>query len=120
MQSVAGYDVTMVNGVITYEDGASTGALPGRLLRNPRTWENASNRNLDAGFVDPLKALITTRRLKLGEELSGGSLEEAMKAQHNVGLTSISRQARHKRASFRYCVTIHNVALSWAQLVFVT
>lgn len=96
MQSVTGYDVTMVNGVITYENGAPTGALPGRLVRNPRTWENTPNRNLDAAFADPLKELIAARSLELGNKVSGGSLEEAMKAQDNVGLTSISRQARQQ------------------------
>lgn len=47
MQDVTGYKMTMVAGVITYKDGMKTGALPGRLVRNPRRddskWENTSH-----------------------------------------------------------------------------
>ena len=47
MQDVTGYKMTMVAGVVTYKDGMKTGALPGRLVRNPRRdpakWENTSH-----------------------------------------------------------------------------
>lgn len=47
MQEVTGYKFTMLNGVITYIDGMKTGALPGKLVRNPRRdaakWENTSH-----------------------------------------------------------------------------
>jgi len=47
MQDVTGYRMTMLNGVITYRDGMKTGALPGKLVRNPRRdaskWENTSH-----------------------------------------------------------------------------
>lgn len=34
-QRAQGYDVTVKSGLITYRNGAATGALPGRLVRNP-------------------------------------------------------------------------------------
>ncbi len=37
VQKTEGYALTMVNGAITYRDGDPTGALPGRLVRNPAT-----------------------------------------------------------------------------------
>ncbi|OHV31522.1 MULTISPECIES: N-acyl-D-amino-acid deacylase family protein [Pseudofrankia] len=37
VQKAEGYALTMVNGVVTYRDGQPTGALPGRLVRNPAT-----------------------------------------------------------------------------------
>lgn len=36
-QTATGYDATIVNGVVTYRQGVHTGALPGRLIRNPAT-----------------------------------------------------------------------------------
>ena len=36
VQGVAGYDLTMCNGVPTFEHGQPTGALPGRIAKNPR------------------------------------------------------------------------------------
>jgi N-acyl-D-aspartate/D-glutamate deacylase len=36
MQKAAGYRATLVSGVVTYEDGHFTGALPGRLIRGQR------------------------------------------------------------------------------------
>jgi N-acyl-D-amino-acid deacylase len=33
IQNADGYTVTIVSGVVTYRAGASTGALPGRLVR---------------------------------------------------------------------------------------
>jgi N-acyl-D-amino-acid deacylase len=35
IQSADGYDLTIVSGVVTYRKGVHTGALPGRLVRNP-------------------------------------------------------------------------------------
>jgi N-acyl-D-aspartate/D-glutamate deacylase len=35
-QHAAGYDATILSGVVTYRDGKSTGALPGRLIRGGR------------------------------------------------------------------------------------
>lgn len=35
VQHAEGYAMTLVNGVVTYRDGEHTGALPGRLVRNP-------------------------------------------------------------------------------------
>ncbi len=37
IQRVEGYRYTIVSGAITYEDGAPTGELPGRLIRGPQT-----------------------------------------------------------------------------------
>ena len=34
-QAVGGYRMTLVSGVVTWEGGAHTGALPGTLVRNP-------------------------------------------------------------------------------------
>ena len=36
LQSADGYDFTLVNGVVTRENGADTGARPGRLIRGAR------------------------------------------------------------------------------------
>ncbi len=33
MQGASGYDYTIVSGVVTFEGGAATGALPGKLVR---------------------------------------------------------------------------------------
>lgn len=37
VQRVSGYKLTLCSGVVTFEDGRPTGALPGRLVRNPAT-----------------------------------------------------------------------------------
>ncbi len=37
IQHVSGYRYTIVSGVVTYEDGTPTGAMPGRLIRGRRT-----------------------------------------------------------------------------------
>jgi len=37
IQQADGYELTMVNGTVTYRHGEPTGALPGRLVRNPAT-----------------------------------------------------------------------------------
>ena len=34
-QGVSGYDLTICSGVVTFEHGVATGALPGRLAKNP-------------------------------------------------------------------------------------
>jgi N-acyl-D-aspartate/D-glutamate deacylase len=36
VQRVRGYRATVKRGVVTYEDGVATGALPGRLVRGPQ------------------------------------------------------------------------------------
>ena len=36
IQTATGYVVTMVSGVVTFENGIATGALPGKLLRSKR------------------------------------------------------------------------------------
>ena len=36
VQKVEGYKYTIVNGEVIYEDGAPTGAMPGKLIRGPR------------------------------------------------------------------------------------
>ena len=42
MQTVEGYKATYKNGVKTFEDGQSTGALPAGLVRNQYPWRGAS------------------------------------------------------------------------------
>jgi N-acyl-D-aspartate/D-glutamate deacylase len=37
VQRARGYDATVKRGVVTYEHGEATGALPGRLVRGPQT-----------------------------------------------------------------------------------
>jgi N-acyl-D-aspartate/D-glutamate deacylase len=37
LQKATGYAATIVSGIVTYRDGAATGALPGRLVRSERT-----------------------------------------------------------------------------------
>ncbi len=41
MQEASGYRYTVKSGAVTFEDGQSTGALPGRLLRGPLTLPQA-------------------------------------------------------------------------------
>ena len=36
IQKAAGYRATLVSGVVTFEDGEATGALPGKLIRGPQ------------------------------------------------------------------------------------
>ena len=36
LQKADGYEATIVSGVVTYRDGAATGALPGRLVKGQR------------------------------------------------------------------------------------
>ena len=36
LQKAHGYEATIVSGVVTYRDGAATGALPGQLVRGQR------------------------------------------------------------------------------------
>lgn len=36
-QGASGYVATVVNGAVTYREGAATGVLPGRLVRGPRS-----------------------------------------------------------------------------------
>jgi N-acyl-D-aspartate/D-glutamate deacylase len=36
VQRIDGYKATIQSGVVTYEDGEPTGALPGRLVRGPQ------------------------------------------------------------------------------------
>lgn len=37
LQKADGYELTMVSGMVTYRNGEHTGALPGRLVRNPQS-----------------------------------------------------------------------------------
>ena len=37
IQAVDGYDLTMLSGAVTFQHGRHTGALPGGLVRNPRS-----------------------------------------------------------------------------------
>ena len=37
VQEVSGYELTIISGIVTHEGGVPSGALPGRLVRNPRT-----------------------------------------------------------------------------------
>ena len=36
LQKAEGYDATIVSGVVTFRDGAATGALPGRMVKGQR------------------------------------------------------------------------------------
>eukprot|EP01043_Picozoa_sp_COSAG02_P001694 COSAG02_NODE_36_length_48934_cov_144.851029_19_plen_560_part_00 len=59
VQDVSGYDLIVIAGQVTYEHNQPTGALPGRLVRNPRTQHVR-----DAGEV---------QQLDLDEVLAGRS-----------------------------------------------
>ena len=37
IQKIDGYRYTIVSGVVTYEDGAPTGKMPGKLIRGPQS-----------------------------------------------------------------------------------
>ena len=57
IQDVSGYEIIIISGKVTYENNRPTGALPGRLVRNPRTQHVR-----DAGKV---------QELDLGDVLAG-------------------------------------------------
>jgi len=42
-QCVTGYDMTIVSGVVTFENGKHTGAFPGRIVRKPFTGSEPTN-----------------------------------------------------------------------------
>ena len=83
MQEVTGYKLTMVHGVVTYIDGMPTGALPGRLVRNPRAditkWQDN-----------------THEQAWQGEELpgAGDNYEDALAKAQGGGASAIARIAR--------------------------
>jgi N-acyl-D-aspartate/D-glutamate deacylase len=52
-QAATGYATTLVGGVVTYQNGIPTGALPGRLVRGPQT---ATTSQAPAGKPMPRKS----------------------------------------------------------------
>ena len=45
-QAVLGYEMTIVSGQVTFINGVHTGALPGKLVRNPLTFATDQRTNL--------------------------------------------------------------------------
>ena len=54
-QDVTGYHFTICNGVVTFENGISTGALPGRIAKNPKRTGIVANGL--KGSIPPAKVL---------------------------------------------------------------
>lgn len=56
-QDVQGYEMTLCNGVATFENDAPTGAMPGRLAKNPRATGHVANGlrgSVEAGSAEGL------------------------------------------------------------------
>eukprot|EP01046_Picozoa_sp_COSAG06_P048932 COSAG06_NODE_7417_length_2510_cov_15.343011_1_plen_329_part_00 len=101
MQTADGYKMTLLAGVVTFEDGQPTGALPGRLVRAPlRPHLNVTpyeQLNLDAIAGPEPKSTHDT--MLAAEDLVGGASAmktalnantDAMKARAQAGATGMS------------------------------
>jgi hypothetical protein len=64
VQGVKGYDMTVCSGVVTFEHGQPTGALPGRVAKNPRM---TGDHNGLRGSVEPGSAEGLTNAHDLAE-----------------------------------------------------
>uniref|UniRef100_A0A7S0AFP0 Amidohydrolase 3 domain-containing protein n=1 Tax=Pyrodinium bahamense TaxID=73915 RepID=A0A7S0AFP0_9DINO len=85
VQAVEGYRMTVVSGEVVYEDGRPTGALPGALVRNPRS----------VGLQGSLRGSVPAA----GEAAMADSLdlsEHALKlaSQQGVGMSGVQRALR--------------------------
>ena len=85
IQSVAGYTLTMCAGVETFVDGKPTGALPGGLLRNPRSQSaNASGERLAAAAKRHKELRPYQELLSGGPILAGGLGDSAADSERGV------------------------------------
>ena len=122
MQTVEGYKATYKNGVKTFEDGQSTGALPAGLVRNQYPWRSASpsshpdlNRpdcntdssccagqanDIDAVFADPVRDEImamVAAGLDGDGEVQDTSMDTAMERTVEEGATGPTHMSRMAR-----------------------
>ena len=91
-QTVRGYVITCVNGVVTFEDGRHTGSLPGRLVRSP----GAMAGNTRSDLPDYPAEFSTYRKdWLLGEGLSTAEsvLERSLDGDGGGGISHQSRIA---------------------------
>jgi hypothetical protein len=120
MQTADGYKMTLLAGVVTFEDGQPTGALPGRLVRAPlRPHLNVTpyeQLNLDAIAGPEPKSTHDT--MLAAEDLVGGASAmktaldantDAMKARAQAGATGMS--AVRARRGLRLLLTRALLAL---------
>jgi len=88
-QHVSGYRLTLVNGCVTFEDGQATGALPGRLVRNPKA---------DASKFQGVAASVACKVDKSKEATEEDLSDYALKAAQGGGLSATARVARAMEA----------------------
>ena len=83
MQAAEGYRMTLLAGVVTFEDGVPTGALPGRLVRAPLRAHLAVTpyEQLDLAAIAGPEPRSTHDTMLAPEDLTGGasSIATAMK-----------------------------------------
>ncbi len=68
-QTVEGYELTMLSGVVTFRNGKPTGELPGRLIRSPRSssYRGVKVDGADAETVQKIRSKSTITNLQGGE-----------------------------------------------------
>jgi hypothetical protein len=101
MQTADGYKMTILAGIVTFEDGQPTGALPGRLVRAPlRPHLNVTPyEKLDMDAIAGPEPKSTHDTMLAAEDLVGGASAmktalnantDAMKARAQAGATGMS------------------------------
>ena len=101
MQTADGYKMTILAGIVTFEDGQPTGALPGRLVRAPlRPHLNVTPyEKLDMDAIAGPEPKSTHDTMLAAEDLVGGASAmktalnantDAMKARAKAGATGMS------------------------------
>jgi N-acyl-D-amino-acid deacylase len=83
LQYVKGYDLTMVSGTITFQNGIKTGKLPGRLVRNQKSAKNV-NRNIDQ--LKPYKSLLSGIKVLDDQKTNGKDSSTAQERAVNSAL----------------------------------
>ena len=99
-QDVVGYDYTIISGQVTFKDNQPTGALPGRLIRNPRTQhvrDAGAVGEVDLPFVMAQRGPATRPLIGRGDAGGQGASqigrrfrEELAEAALSLGLTKAS------------------------------
>jgi hypothetical protein len=86
-QAVSGYDMTILNGVVTFEDGSHTGAYPGALIR-----KNALQRPAPADLPDPPARFSNYRTVLVGGSMTkDDALAQSLATEG--GISNVSRIA---------------------------
>lgn len=88
MQTADGYKMTLLAGVVTFEDGESTGALPGKLVRSPlRPHLNVTPyEQLDLALIAGPEPKSTHDTMVAPEDLVGGAsaMRTALKTNEQI------------------------------------